>query len=95
MIDEFAVFNYKYQFLPWKKQLERVEWQNGRRDLPFIWVHNVSDFMVVYDSLFLAEGGLARLDAMQRDTMEWWKAAKAHFKQLVEDATCPLIRGRS
>ena len=88
-IDKFKDFNYKHQFHPWKSQLEQVRWRKGR-GLPFIWANNVSDFIALYDSFFLHSGGLARLDVMQQETIEWWRAAKAHLKQLCEEAFCPL-----
>lgn len=94
IIDAFESFNYKQQFDPWKQHLAGAKWRKGH-ELPFIWAKSVDEFMSIYDNLFLEEGGMARLDAMQRDTMEWWQAAKAHLTQLTMDGVCPLSRGET
>jgi hypothetical protein len=90
IIDRFKNFNYKWIFEPWKEQLLRVKWRDGETALPFIWVKSPEDFMEFYDRFFMRPGGRAKLDAMQRDTLEWWHSAKAHFKALHEEAICPL-----
>jgi hypothetical protein len=89
IIDKFKDFDYSRQFKAWKEQLMEVEWRKGN-SLPFIWVNTTAQFMEIYDSFFLEKGGLAKLDVMQRDTIEWWKEAKSHFKKLHEDAFCLL-----
>ena len=87
-IDKFADYDYKSQFQGWKSKLLEVSWRRGH-DLPFIWVKNVKKFAAVYNELVNSgDEGLAKLDSMQQETLEWWAAAKSHIKKLVETATC-------
>lgn len=87
-IDDYIHKSYKSAFRPWKTKLMEVEWRKGH-SLPFIWAKNVSSFMETYDSLMLSgQEGLQRLDNMQKETMEWWAAAKKHFKDRFESVYC-------
>lgn len=87
-IDRFADYDYKWQFKGWKTKLQEVSWRRGH-ELPFIWASDVRHFAAIYDELVNSgELGMGRLDAMQRETLEWWAAAKQHIKRLVQTATC-------
>ena len=87
-IDRFVDFNYKSQFRGWQSKLQEVSWRRGQ-EFPFIWVQDVQAFANMYNELVNSGApGLAKLDAMQRETMEWWTAARQHIKHLVETATC-------
>ena len=80
--------DYYETFLPWKSKLMEVPWRKGK-ELPFIWVRNVSEFAKVYDELFMSgPSGLKKLDVIQQESLEWWAAAKRHFKELFEHILC-------
>ena len=65
-----------------------VQWRKGNT-LPFPWVRDMPAFLRLYDDLFLSgPEGLAKLDDLQRDTMEWWGVAKRHFIGIYEDILC-------
>jgi hypothetical protein len=65
-----------------------VSWRRGH-ELPFIWAKNMKEFLKLYDELFFTgPAGLAKLDLMQQETMEWWGAAKLHFIKSYENALC-------
>jgi hypothetical protein len=88
LIDNYSGVNYETLFQPWKSKLMEVQWRKGN-ELPFPWVPDMKAFLRLYDELFLTgPAGLAKLDVMQRDTMEWWGVAKRHFIGLYEDAIC-------
>lgn len=87
-IDKYATVDYRDVFQPWKSKLMEVQWRRGH-ELPFPWVRNMREFLQLYDELFLSgAAGLARLDALQRDTMEWWGVAKRHFVGIYQDILC-------
>ena len=87
-IDRYASYDYHAVFQPWKAKLMEVQWRKGR-ELPFIWTRNMSDFLKLYDELFFTgPSGLAKLDLMQQETIEWGVAAKRHFKNIYENAVC-------
>jgi hypothetical protein len=87
-IDRYAAADYHDVFLPWKAKLMEVQWRRGH-ELPFIWARSTKEFFTLYDQLLLSgPAGLAKLDVMQQETMEWWVAAKLHFKNTFENVLC-------
>jgi hypothetical protein len=80
--------DYRDVFQPWKSKLQEVQWRRGH-ELPFPWVRSMHEFELLYDELLLSgPAGLARLDLMQRETLEWWAAAKRHFIGIYERGVC-------
>eukprot|EP00603_Paraphysomonas_imperforata_P007435 CAMPEP_0114413780 /NCGR_PEP_ID=MMETSP0103-20121206/1036_1 /TAXON_ID=37642 ORGANISM="Paraphysomonas imperforata, Strain PA2" /NCGR_SAMPLE_ID=MMETSP0103 /ASSEMBLY_ACC=CAM_ASM_000201 /LENGTH=360 /DNA_ID=CAMNT_0001581875 /DNA_START=220 /DNA_END=1302 /DNA_ORIENTATION=- len=89
-IDNYKNASYLEQFAGWKSKLEEVSWRKGHI-LPFIWEKNVESFRGTYDRLVkTGDAGLAELDVIQQETIEWWAAAKQHFKKHVEQAICSI-----
>ena len=91
-IDFYSSFDYTWQFLGWKGRLEDIEWRKGKKALPFIWTKDAHSFKTIYDS-FMNNGsvGLARLDVLQRETMEWWRVAKQHIRNIYHKAICSFV----
>lgn len=89
-IDKYSSVDYQKTFLPWKTKLMEVQWRKGN-ELPFIWARDVDEFFDLYDELFFTgPAGMAKLDLIQRETMEWWAAAKLHFKEFYKKSLCTV-----